>query len=364
MASVQRHKNRWRVKWHVDGRALYESFATKKEAEHAARKIEGRTLLDGKAPDAIDPNTMTLARWWDRWEPGRPWRPGTRQSQGIHWRKYIKPVFGNVALDHITTADVRRFHRVLESRGLAPTTISGIHRTLSMVLTGAVEDGLIARNPASAARLRRPAKHPPVALDSETVARLLDAIDETSPDLAMYARLVAATGLRRAEAAGLTWDRVDLDAGMLTVDRQLDYYSPTTTAWSPTKTANARHVVLTDTTVAQLRAHRAAQPVTQITGDGLVFAQSDGSPWPRTALVHAWRRAAAALEDAGTPLPEGARGWHVLRHSLASRLVERGVPVAEAAEMLGHSPEMLMRTYAHVTDRSAADARLRAALDG
>jgi hypothetical protein len=71
MASVQKHKDRYRVKWHSGGRALYENFATKAEAENAARKIEGRTMLDGKAPEAVGPDTLTLARWWDRWEPGR-----------------------------------------------------------------------------------------------------------------------------------------------------------------------------------------------------------------------------------------------------------------------------------------------------
>jgi integrase len=122
--------------------------------------------------------------------------------------------------------------------------------------------------------------------------------------------------------------------------------------------------MLTDTLVAELRAHRAAQPVASIDRDGLVFARVDGTAWPRWALVSAWTRAAQLLDEAGTPLPAGARGWHALRHTVGSRLLEAGVPVAEAAAMLGHSPEMLLRTYAHVSDRSAADDRLRAPLEG
>jgi integrase len=235
MASVQHHKSRWRVKWHVDGRALYESFATKAEAESFARKVEARTVLDGAPPVTVDADTLTLARWWARWEPGRPWRASSRTTHETHWRRYIEPVFGRVPLESITTADVNRFHRRLEARGLAPGTVGAIHRTLSMALQGAVEDGLLARNPARYARLRRVPKHPPVALDAPTTEAMLDAITTTAPGLAMYARLVAATGLRRAEAAGLTWDRVDLDAGVLTVNRQLDYTAQTMPAWAPTK---------------------------------------------------------------------------------------------------------------------------------
>jgi integrase len=202
----------------------------------------------------------------------------------------------------------------------------------------------------------------PVALDPETVAAILDAVASTTPGLAVYGRLVAATGLRRAEAAGLTWDRIDLDAGILVVDRQLDYTAATQPAFGPTKTKTARRVLLTDSIVADLRNHRAAQPVASIDRAGLVFTRSDGSPWPRRALVSAWTRAAQVLDEAGTPLPAGARGWHSLRHTLASRLLEAGVPPVEAAEMLGHSAEQLLRVYGHVVDRAASDRRLRAAL--
>jgi integrase len=222
---------------------------------------------------------------------------------------------------------------------------------------------VVSRNVARSARLRRPPTATPVALDAATVAALLDAVASVAPGLETFGRLIAATGLRRSEAAGLTWDRVNLETGTLVVDRQLDYSAPTQPAWCPTKTKMTRRVLLTSSTVEMLRAQRAAQPVADITGTGLVFTRANGKPWPRSTLGNAWRNAAALLADAGTPLPPEARGWHVLRHTVGSRLLEAGVPVAEAAEMLGHSPEVLLSTYAHVVDRRAADARLRAALD-
>ena len=230
-------------------------------------------------------------------------------------------------------------------------------------LEGALEDELIGRNPAKAAKLRSPVKTPPVALDSKTTVMMLDAIAVTTPALATFARLINATGLRRAEGPGLTWDRVDLDAGVLIVDRQMDYTAKTLPAWSATKTSTTRRVLLTDTLVADLRADAPSQKVTVIGGGGLVFTRDDGSHLSPRMLRLTWIRAAKTLADEGHPLPDGARGWHTLRHGTASRLLEAGVPVAEAAAMLGHSPEMLLSTYAHVTDRSAAHQRLRATLD-
>ena len=189
MASVQQHDPVARVKWHDEtGRALYESFATKKDAERAARKVEARTLLDGAAPAVASDDTLTLAKWWDRWEPGRQWRDSSRSMHGVHWRKYLRPVFGRMPLDKITSADVRRFDRKLEDRGLSPAYIGGIHSTLSMILQGAVEDELLTRNPARGARLRRPPTEPPVALDPDTLARFFAAVDETTPALSTFAR--------------------------------------------------------------------------------------------------------------------------------------------------------------------------------
>jgi integrase len=362
MASIQQHRNRWRVKWRDgDGRVLYESYATKPEAERARERVEAITVLDGRPPTVVDPDAMTLAKWWARWEPGREWRQSSRDTHAIHWRRYINPVFGRMPLEQITTADVRRWHRRLEAKGLAPRTVAAIHRTLSGVLQGAVEDELLARNPASAARLRKPAQTPPVALSPVEERALHGAIDETTPALGTFARFLAQTGLRRAEAVGLTWDRVDLDAGELTVDRQIDYSAPRLPAWSATKNNKTRRVPLTPATVELLRAHRAAQPVIGIK-DALVFVKPDGRAWPPVTLQNAWHRAARALAADGTPLPDGARGWHTLRHTVASRLLEAGIPPAETAQLLGHTPATLLATYSHVTDRAAADARIRAAL--
>jgi integrase len=365
MASIHQHRNRWRVKWRDEnGRQLVDSYATKEEAEEAARRVEARTVLDGRPPVAPDDSVLTLSRWWDRWEPGRPWRVSSRKAYASRWTHYIKPVFGRVPIDQITTADIRKWHRRLEAKGLAPASVAAMHGTLSMVLQGAVEDELLTRNPARTARLPKTPTVEPVALDPATSALLLATIEATTPGLAMYAYLIAGTGLRRAEAAGLTWDRVDLDGGTLRVDRQLDWSASRLPAWSPTKTTATRTVPLTADLVERLRAHRAAQPVTAIGGDGLVFTRPNGAAWGKSTVIAAFRRSADKLAEAGTPLPEGARGWHSLRHTVASRLLEAGITPAEAADLLGHSPEMLLSTYAHVVDRSAAQERLRAALGG
>ena len=45
-----------------------------------------------------------------------------------------------------------------------------------------------------------------------------------------------------------------------------------------------------------------------------------------------------------------AVGFHVLRHTHASILAMRAVPMAVIARQLGHSTAVCMRTYGHVID--------------
>jgi integrase len=276
-------------------------------------------------------------------------------------------VFGKVALAQVTVADLERWHRTMERAGLAPSSVGAVHRTFALALGGAERDGLITRNPARFARLPRRSPPRPVVLDDPTLALLDQALAVTEPRLRVFAKVCALAGLRRGEAAGLTWDRVDLERLTLTVDRQLDHGTVAagdggSPAWGPTKTGRSRVVPIPASLAAELRAHRATFGI----GAGqLVFTNERGKPWPRSRLAEEWRAARDRLATDGHPLPAGARGWHTLRHGYVSRLLARGVPAAEAADAAGHADTTTtLRTYAHVVDRAAADARIRAALDG
>lgn len=48
--------------------------------------------------------------------------------------------------------------------------------------------------------------------------------------------------------------------------------------------------------------------------------------------------------------------WHDLRHTFASRLVMKGVPIRAVAELMGHSEITTTMRYAHRAPRYLADA--------
>lgn len=75
---------------------------------------------------------------------------------------------------------------------------------------------------------------------------------------------------------------------------------------------------------------------------GLVFCNPDGDFWKKNECKHPLWRACRRAKLRRI-------GWHVLRHSFASHLVMRGVPLKAVQELLGHSTiEMTMR-YSHLS---------------
>ena len=104
------------------------------------------------------------------------------------------------------------------------------------------------------------------------------------------------TGCRKSEALGLTWADVDLEAGTVTIARQLEPRSHETPAWAPTKTETTRVVSLGAESVTRLKVHKRAQAELKMANrttyqdHGLVFAKEDADiQTPTAALGQACR---------------------------------------------------------------------------
>lgn len=135
------------------------------------------------------------------------------------------------------------------------------------------------------------------------------------PAVADAIRIIALTGARRGEIAGLKWSHVDLKDGCLVL--------PPTAHKSGRKTGEDRIIGLPSVGQAIIARQPPGKP------DDFVFAPTGGQG--PLALSPSWRKIRV---EAG--LPEGI-GLHGLRHSLASHMAMSGAQAAEIMTQLGHS---------------------------
>jgi integrase len=248
--------------------------------------------------------------------------------------------------------------------GLLPGTVALVHKMLSGAFTRAAKCGDVASNPC---RLASSPSAAPAETRSWTIdeARMFFTHDvvRAHPDVVLF-RLLWATGLRRGEALALQWDDVDFDAGVIQVRRNAVTVDGTVTVGEPKTSRSKRRVKLGPDACEMLRGHRAAQREHRVTmgagwrGGNLVFPAVDGRLRNPDGVSKAFRALVAK-----TDLP--AISLHGLRHTAATLMLERGVPVHVAAARLGHDPSVLLRRYSHaVIDSQDAAAALEGLLDG
>jgi len=316
----------------------------------------------------IEPSKLTvreyLAGWLDTVQP-----PTIRGSTFVSYRHSARVVsdrIGDMLLQQVTRQTIRALYASLAAEGnkrsgggLSSKTVHNLHLSLHRALAAAVEDGLIATNPADRGHKVTGDRPEMQVWTADQVVTFLAAV--RGDRLYGLWRLLVATGLRRGEALGLRWADVALDATTLRVTRQL-VRGPGGLAWGSPKTAKGRRLIALDaTTLAELRRHRARQAEERLAwgpdyrdGD-LVFSRENGSPLDPDSVTGAFERHVRRL---GLP----RLTLHGLRHTHATLGLSAGVHVKVMSERLGHSTvAMTLDVYSHVIPAMQADAADRIA---
>ncbi len=235
----------------------------------------------------------------------------------------------------------------------------------------AVDEGLISRSPAARVPLPRALAKPPKpkeveAWDGDQIDRFLDAIEEHR--WAIGFRLGMPYGLRRSEVLALCWDDVDASAPSILIDEEL---VPLRNGieWTEAKNERSRRTIPLDPdTWAVLQRRRAEQAAERLAAgprwqdSDLVIATRVGTP----VIPRNYARFLRDVINAAEVPRLGTRG---LRHTAATHMVSNAHDLGElraVADLLGHSPEVLMKTYAHALPNhtTAVVERLRRGDEG
>lgn len=164
-------------------------------------------------------------------------------------------------------------------------------------------------------------------LDFEELDRLVDVATGQYKALIIFA---AKTGLRVGEIRALKKDDVDLVAKRVVVRRNI-VHGVTDTP----KSGKSREVPLCDSVVDALKGSR------HLNGP-YVFCDSRGNVLNHDVM---YRKLAHYCEKAGLR----RIGFHTLRHTFASHLAMKGVPMKAIQEMLGHADIKMTMRYSHLS---------------
>ena len=130
-----------------------------------------------------------------------------------------------------------------EGGRLNGNTVQHYHRMLSSVFTKAVQWGLVPENPCKRAEAPKAEEIDVQALEEKDVARLLEALQDAPAQFSVITQLALFTGARRSEICGLRWCDVDLDAGTLSIERNVQYIPGKGTVFTTPKTKRSRRCI-------------------------------------------------------------------------------------------------------------------------
>lgn len=333
-------------------------FETKREATAALRKAIS-ALERGRS---VKTNRRSVEDFLDEWHAAV--RPSLRPTTWTNYRDYLDayviPVIGQTALQELSPVRLNLLYahllergRVKRPGGLAPKTVQNVHRMLHRALRDAVKWDYLPRNVAEDAEPPKAPRPKPTVWTPEQLGQFVRHVRDDR----FYALwlLVATTGLRRGELAGLTRYDIDLETHRVHPSTPRVVVAGQAVESEAKTRSGVRSLALDpDTHQALVDYLMLWEEERYLLGQRreLLFVWASGKPLHPdtiTALFH------KHCEAAGLPRIR----LHDVRHSYATAALKAGISPKIVSERLGHSASSFtMDVYTHVIpgmDEAAAN---------
>lgn len=320
---------------------------------------------------------MSVDNWFDYWITNLICNlaPNTLRNYRERYMRNVQPVIGSMCMGDVKPMHCKIILNQMES-SYAGSTILQTYIAMGTMFKAAVMNDVILKHPMDGVRFTSPLREvDDIKFLNVEEQRLFLEAAQTSHNYRQYALLLG-TGLRTAELIGLTWDSIDWKKRTLTINKSLEYrHRDGYWRAGPPKTKKSyRTIPLTDKAYDILRScyderttRRESELLNQVleytdrrTGRRACFLMRElvfinfrtGEPIKNSSYdTHLYK----LCDKAGIK----HFGMHTLRHTYATRAIERGVPPKVLQQLLGHaSIKTTMDRYVHVTDESLSKAIL------
>lgn len=347
------------------------SASGKTEAEARRRLRQKIADLGGKTKSGprrrvANADKKTIAAWATEWLALRveEVRPNTYSSDRAAVNHYITPTVGRVRLADVMPSDVRDVNRAVRDAGHDEKTVLRTQRVMVKMLRDALEEGYGIPSGVFNIKVKKALRRPKPVREALELVQAVTVLAHAS-ELDHGSRWLVAfyQGMRQGEVLGLTWDAIDFDAGLISLEWQLQAlpYKVARDRSSGFRVPHgyeARHLVerfhlvrpktdqgwrsipMVDTVRDALLVWRDEQPPNP---HGLVWTRPDGRPIVKADDAEEFR----ALQLAANVRHPSGRPFvgHEIRNTTATLLAEAGVEPTIVQAILGHSSYAISQGY-------------------
>ena len=322
------------------------------------------------------PDRLTVDSWYKTWL--KEYRENVVRETTIIGNekcyKHVKPEIGHMKLQAVRPEHIQSILNNMKREGYSSGYIENTRQTMNMIFHQAAMNGIIIINPVEKSILpkveseeRNPRRR---ALTEQEQKAFLECAAKRKPFYADIFYVGFFTGMRIGEINGLEWRDIDFEKMEIHVNGTMikiagkDYYK------GPVKTGESKRTIPMLPEIAKrLRRHKVEQAkLRMMLGDKwqpvkglehLVFTTMFGKPLMTLSVgryidstVNAVNRAEEKKAAAEHRKPELMETFcpHAMRHTFATRALERGIPPKVVQSYLGHSTiDVTMNIYTHVT---------------
>lgn len=277
--------------------------------------------------------------------------PTTVTNYNNYIDRYILPVLGDKHMDMITVEDVQLLYDWMAQarkhgcqKNLVHDTISRVSGLLSRLFHIAIDMKLVTDNPVKKTLLSNEGEessHHTALLDEE-VTRVKQAIPKIKNEQQrLYMGLLAYTGMRREEIAGLGWEHINLDEAYGSIVRTVTYPDgKKAVIRNKTKTKRStRDFIIPDALIDILK------PCAKSSGY-IIHGRNENEPASPSTIKRLSKNAFQAL---------GISDYnnHDWRTTFGTQLKDSGLTSAQVADLLGHADtRMVEKVYAPTRHQS------------
>ncbi|MDX8291448.1 tyrosine-type recombinase/integrase [Metabacillus indicus] len=320
-----------------------QGFTSENEAYRALLEVK-TGILNGDVK-RVESKNLTISEWLDIWfeTHKNSWKVSSQLQRKNAIKYQMKPLLGKYKLAELDKTTYKRVYINTLLKKYKPSTVQLFHKLFKVAVNAAVDDEIIPRN-----RFNKISIEMEEASDnfltSNELRKLLAASKELD-NITNYTLifLLAYTGLRKGEAQGLKWEDVNLEARTISVKRTRDNKGERT----PKTKRSYRTILIDEALIKQLTSYRKWCKEIKLSY-GLIFSEEDfifisyqnGTPITDNTIKYSMDRILNKINlKRITP--------HGLRHTHATILISKRIPVKVIADRLGNTPQMILDIYGH-----------------